>query len=250
MPMIRITGEGGELVYEGEGELVMDQGVLGRRVALRQEQRLGGEVRGRELDLTEFLQAVPPSWSVHRRSTPMPVFDFSLDPPSMSIGIPELVTELRVDFPAGSLGWLRRVLEEPMETPEERSARHEQRAERLRTQIMPLDFGPVEPAIQEAVRSFDALRAALQTEGERRAHQALIARTMGIPQRTLYSEDELRDVLDMTVVRSAEHDRIIAETEAEFPHDPLGYGRVYPGDAGTSRWTPPADPNEKIRSCP
>lgn len=231
MPMIRITGENGALVYEGEGDLVMDPDPFAPghqgRLSIRQERRRDGEVRSRQIDITSLLTETGTSYSVHR-SFPPPVLsiDLGTDPPTVSV--PDLSgvrTELRIDRDAPWFDWLRNVLEEPVETPEERSARHELRAERLRTQAMPLDF--VRPA-----------------------HQTLIAQAMGIPERTLYSEDELRDVLDMTVVRSAEHDRIIAETEAEFPHDPLGYGQVYPGDTGTSRWTPPADPNEKIRSCP
>lgn len=44
------------------------------------------------------------------------------------------------------------------------------------------------------------------------------------------------------------NEQVIESARSEFPYDPLGYGRVYP--AGPSRWTPPDDPDEKIRSCP
>lgn len=46
------------------------------------------------------------------------------------------------------------------------------------------------------------------------------------------------------------NEEAITSARSEFPYDPLAYGRIYPGDAGTSRWTPPEDPDEKIRSCP
>jgi hypothetical protein len=46
------------------------------------------------------------------------------------------------------------------------------------------------------------------------------------------------------------HDELIESTLSEFPYDPYQYGRIRPGPEGTSRWTPPEDPEEKIRSCP
>lgn len=62
--------------------------------------------------------------------------------------------------------------------------------------------------------------------------------------------DTFPDVLERIRARSAEHEEAITSARSEFPYDPLDYGRIYPGDTGTSRWTPPEDPDEKIRSCP
>jgi hypothetical protein len=62
--------------------------------------------------------------------------------------------------------------------------------------------------------------------------------------------DTFPDVLESIRARSAEHEEAITSARSEFPYDPLDYGRIYPGDTGTSRWTPPEDPDEKIRSCP
>lgn len=45
-----------------------------------------------------------------------------------------------------------------------------------------------------------------------------------------------------------DQDRLMKETRSEFPHDPYQYGRYNP--EGPSRWTPPEDPDEKVRSCP
>lgn len=42
-------------------------------------------------------------------------------------------------------------------------------------------------------------------------------------------------------------ERLMAETRAEFPHDPYGYGRRCP--EGPMRWTPPDD-GEEVRPCP
>lgn len=45
-----------------------------------------------------------------------------------------------------------------------------------------------------------------------------------------------------------DQDRLMKETRSEFPYDPYQYGLYNP--EGPSRWTPPEDPDEKVRSCP
>jgi hypothetical protein len=257
--LICIIGSDRQQVYAGEGELIEHRNALGSRIEIRQTQRVGAERRGRSLDLTEFLNAISPGWSARRVVRPVPVFDFSLDPPTMAVPTPEdheVITELRLDLPADSLSWLKDVLEQGFETAEERNARHEARAEAMiQEQMAPAVQNAAQGIMtfQEALRqvaSAPVLERMLSMEDRRRRYRSAVAAAFGLPEEIVYSDDDVRATLDISVTRSAEHDRIIAEARAEFPHDPLDYGRVYPGDNGTSRWTPPADPDEKIRSCP
>jgi hypothetical protein len=44
------------------------------------------------------------------------------------------------------------------------------------------------------------------------------------------------------------NEELIKSTRDEFPRDPYMYGRRHP--PGPSRWTPPADPEEKVARCP
>jgi hypothetical protein len=108
-------------------------------------------------------------------------------------------------------------------------------------------------SFQEALRQVSSpsvLDRMISAEDRRRRYRSLVAEAFGLPEEIVYSDDDVRATLDTAVSRSAEHERILEEARAEFPHDPLDYGRVYPGDQGTSHWTPPDDPDEKIRSCP
>lgn len=60
--------------------------------------------------------------------------------------------------------------------------------------------------------------------------QRMIAEAYGLP-------DEVLGI-------RPEHDELIRSTRAEFPHDPLDYGRRCP--VGPMHWTPPAEGEEEV----
>lgn len=297
MPVIRITGKHDELVYEGEGELILERDAFGDdshpRTLVRQERtrltRLRGpEVMTRQLDITEFLRTVPEDYTIIRRvegrPCPMLSFDPMADP--LRIPMPEVHTvwHLQVDCPADSLSWLRGILEAPVETPEEsrarRAAEHEEYRSRMRAMRpgllslsealenlcgrVGLHLGPgldlqnvigraaeaeAESLRQQALGAditFDDIRESLQesyADRVRRRHTL-----------SLISPEAVCEAFDLppdlVLGPRPDYDDLIDSTRSEFPHDPLDYGRIYPGDMGTSHWTPPDDPDEKIRSCP
>lgn len=251
MPMISISRLDGELVYEGEGELVMGPGGwFGSpgQVAIRQEERRGAGVLSRQLDISSLVLGTRAEYRVSEGFRPPPVIDF--DPaaePSLRIDVPELDRhwELRVDLPEGALDYLRSVLEEPLETPGERLA----------------NYRAWHEAREEAMRSARLAPPPV-------SYRDLICQAFGIDPSLVQSAEEAQIDLSTSLAQMAEareraglglsslaeafqrNEDAITSARAEFPHDPYGYGRIYPGDQGTSRWTPPEDPDEKIRSCP
>jgi hypothetical protein len=262
MPVIRITRMDGELVYEGEGELVLDPDPFapGRqgRIAIRQERRRDGEIMGRQLDITELLTQ---TGSRYTRSTYFPPMGLAFDPSADPLTVPlppepaQVVTELRIEGEAPWLDWLRNVLEEPVETPEERRARREQWENARRTAMALAELPP------DQIRwdlGLPPLAVAPDTERIRYVPSADL--TLAMAEHICQTAPELEafrrsiaeayDLPESILGPDPAHDELIESTRSEFPHDPLQYGRIYPGDAGTSRWTPPDDPNEKIRSCP
>lgn len=286
MPMsrIRITSlPDGALVYEGEGELVLGPrlghptNLLADGVAIRQEERRDGEVRSRQIDITSLVREVPAEYRVNYYAPPLPTvgWDPSGDAWEFNIPVPEPVQlyELRAEFQPGVAQGLRDALERSFETPEERNTRerawHEARLAAWRNPRVSVNELMQGGAVPRDRITFDDIRDDL-----RRRRQ---------PEPTMWDlwqahrDDQLRmrlydrpvtpaDVAEMFDLdpeltgsaasaeemrrRREEQDELITSTRAEFPHDPYDYGRIYPGNQGTSRWTPPDDPNEKIRSCP
>lgn len=357
MPRLTVRGEGGEIVYDGEGSLVItpDPMASGRpaRIALHQEEVRPGEVRGRELDITEFMRLAPADYTVEYDAPDIPLFDPDPDSALMvPIPDPPRVSRwtLNIEYPADLLGWLGDTLRQSFETPEERRARNESRQAAFRERVQALSqgtFGAIgimqimQPDLARAaaaMEDFQARSEAARGTSDRLA-DLLRQADENIPQgghevtvpdyedavsfsaqdvrasmarlrdlyinrdrsfdRSLYESrlaprltqeeiqriydgvviprgqflhdfwgtepspfdpsqigaagdfgDTFPDVLENIRARSAEHEEAITSARSEFPYDPLQYGRIYPGDTGTSRWTPPEDPDEKIRSCP
>lgn len=351
--MLRLTvrGEGGEIVYDGQGELRITPDPLAPgspgRIAIYQEEVRPTEVRGRELDITEFVRAVPAEYSAEYGAPDVhPIWDADPDPMSLAIPDPPCASRWVLDIasPAGALAWLGDMLRQSFETPDERRARHEAFQEIMRTarrgafgaagimQVMHPDLTRTTAAMEDLQNRFraaegasarlaDLLRQADESvpQGghevvvsdyedavrfssadvrasmarlrdryanrdrsfERALYESRPALTQEEIQR-VYDEavvpqeqflhdfwstelppfdpsrigaagdfgDTFPDVLESIRARSAEHEEAITSARSEFPYDPLHYGRIYPGDVGTSRWTPPEDPDEKIRSCP
>jgi hypothetical protein len=242
--MIRITElDGGALVYEGEGELILGPGpdrptnLLADGVAIRQEQRQeDGEIRVRQIDISGLLEGVRAEYRINYAPSTV-VWEQDRDP--LRIPDPPRVRlyELRAEFPMSMGAWLRSVLERSFETPQERRTREEAWSEALRSAD---GYG----IVPRAEITFDDIRDGLRrhrrpepTMAEALAQVAESARRAG-------------EGLSSLAEAFQRNEEAITSTRAEFPHDPLQYGRIYPGDAGASRWTPPADPDEKIRSCP
>jgi len=273
VPRLIIRAAGGEVVYEGEGEIQLSSdysfGEPDRpRIEIHRQERRGDEMRGMVLDITEFLRTLSPDYSIQRNPLAVPV-------PQPLRG----TTQLSLSLPAGSLGWLRQALAAPLDTPEERAERAQRREAAMRLyqrQVQPVSQAHIAEAFGlpgEVVFSQDDVnRATPQVGGygigrdhgldellgywRGRARAALPAPLMSFRE-ALESFGRSAELAQQGIAslaeiqrRSAEHEEVIRSAEAELPYDPLGYGRIYPGDAGTSRWTPPEDPDEKIRSCP
>lgn len=250
MPRLIIQGWGNEVVYDGEGELRVEPGPAGSRfpgrVSIRQEETRPTERRGREMDITGFMQLASAEYTVQYR-VPSPVFHW--DPETTVSSVPQDyqvdTVVLRVDYPAGGLRWLGDVLRQPFETAEERRARHEEQ-ERQRVaeweRMMP----------RRVVEGYGvALRAELDRMSQWRPTRDQIAEAFGFTRAELGVPDgvpDFPDVLARIQDRQTEHEQVIASARAEFPHDPYDYGRIYPH--GPSHWTPPDDPDERIPSCP
>lgn len=256
MPMIRISRMNGQLVWEGEGELVQGPraghptNLLADGVAIRQEARWDGEVRSRQIDISELVREVPAEYRINYYAPPLPTigWDPSGDAWAFNIPVPEPVQlyELRAEFRPGMAEWLRRTLDEPLETPEERNTRERVRHEaRLAAWRDPRV--PVSELMQSGARS-------LYENQVRGSTPADVAEMFDLDPEVLVRVAEAARRAGEGIHALAEafqrNEEAITSTRAEFPHDPYDYGRIYPGDRGTSRWTPPADPNEKIRSCP
>lgn len=246
MPRLIIQGRDNEVVYDGEGELRVEPGPAGSRfpgrVSIRQEGIRPTERRGREMDITGFMQLASGEYTVQYR-VPPPVFHW--DPETTVSSVPQDYVDtvvLRVDYPAGGLRWLGDVLRQPFETAEERRARHEEQerqrvAERERTLPSPVVEGYAEALRAEMLRWRPTRDQIAEAFGFDLADLRVPADVPDFP-----------DVLARIQDRQTEHEQVIASARAEFPHDPYDYGRIYPH--GPSHWTPPDDPDERIPSCP
>jgi hypothetical protein len=294
---LKILGEGGEVIYNGQGELrlrpdPLAQGTLGQISIYQEEVRLT-EVRGRDIDITEFLRMLQVPYNVHYDAPEISlVWDPDPNPLSVPVPSPPDQVTLSIQYPAEALAWLGNTLRQSFEAEGERRARYESIRDwmrdiqpditRLREAMESLARLPLLSGIQSAltqaaeaenqqaqqraaggheicVRDYDAEQEVI------RAHHGygIAPRlTPGDLQRLSFGFDpslideaedsgsSFHEVLEIIPARSAEHETAITSARDAFPHDPLDYGRIYPGDVGTSRWTPPEDPDEKIRSCP
>jgi hypothetical protein len=306
--VIRILGQDGQTVYEGEGELIIEQSDNQldrhpRRIALRQMETRPTESRGRELDLTGFLREVQAEYRFSPRSLDMRAawMDEPVVPP-WAVPEPHLVAELVIQRPADELSWLADILNQSFETSEERRAAAEARREQYRQSfgfgvlsgpevradlgILPgmnraeqnrIDWAALRERIREAGEALSgldraargcgflgqAMQQAIEAEAEEASFTAANARAamdqVRENHRALQScapEDfrayvrEAYGIPAGLIGPDPAHDELIESTLSEFPHDPYQYGRIWPGPEGTSRWTPPEDPEEKIRSCP
>lgn len=251
MPRLIIQGRDHEVVYDGEGELLMEPGPTGSRlpgrVSIHQEEIRPTEHRGRELDITEFLRMAPAEYTIQYRVPPPP--EFHWDPEVTVTVVPQDyqvdTVVLRIDYPTGGLRWLGDELRRSFETAEERQARHEEQ-ERQRV----AEWERMVP--RRVVEGYGAaLRAELDRLSQWLPTRDQIAEAFGFTRAELGVPDgvpDFPDVLARIQARQAEHEQAIASARAEFPHDPYDYGRVYPH--GPSHWTPPDDPDERIPSCP
>jgi hypothetical protein len=350
VPRLTVRGEGGEIVYDGPGELVIrdDPMAPGQvRISIHQEEVRATGVRGRELDITEFLREAPAS---HAAEYDVPeVAAFDLDGPALPVPFPDPPRVSRwvldIAYPVGALAWLGETLRQSFETPDERRARLEARHESFRRAMRTARQGAfgttalmsvMQPDLVCAAALLEDLRAQAEAVSGQRitlsdllaggavpretegGHEVAVSDYEATVQfsaadvrssmarlrdqyvnrdRSLYesrpalTQEEIQrvydeavvpreqflhdfwgtepspfdpsrigaagdfggtfpDVLERILARSAEHEEAITSARSEFPYDPLDYGRIYPGDTGTSRWTPPEDPDEKIRSCP
>jgi hypothetical protein len=238
MTLLKVTGPGGVLIYEGEGDIVMSHDPSGpagpgaTHLTLRTEPD-GGPNRD---------VAVPPDanpfWTVH--------YDLSGDRPLTRLW------EVELSMPLARIIEMRRAFG------------------------LPYPYGDIARSLavngamseDEARASLDMVLRAPEPSGgcggtglvwyndlvrDYAARDTMLPQVIPAPEsyrdRIAEAYDLPRELLG-DVAPVAEYDELISSTRAEFPHDPLEYGRVYPGDAGTSRWTPPEDPDEVIPSCP
>lgn len=266
MPMMRITRLDGQLVWEGEGELVMSPDSVFSEpswVAIRQEERQGDELRYRQLDISGLVlePSARAEYRVVYEPTPSPTVgvDPSGDAWVFSIQAPQPVRrwELRIDLPESAFDYIRRALEGPIETPDERWAREVAWAEAARS--VWLAPGPFEAGSEtlEAARRLHESQIvsfweALCQEYGIDPSLVGVAGEAGVDFSTALAEaaESAGRGLGSLVEAFRRNEEAITSARAEFPHDPYDYGRIYPGDSGTSHWTPPEDPNEKIRSGP
>lgn len=272
MPVIRILGQDREVVYEGEGDLIFwtdtDQpGLHPRRIALRQEQTRPTERRCRELDLTEFLRVFGSEWRIlYGCPEPIISLDWVVPEEGLQVPVPDIhrISELVIQLPAVELSWLADILNQSFETPEERRRVAEARREMYRS--APVSWDVRRLGLRDIVDAMDSLGLAAQGAGflgqalqqaaeaeDELNRQATLPRLQGLAERRNEYPWLTAEAFGLPVdpIRpDPAHDELIASVRSEFPHDPYQYGRIYPGDIGTSRWTPPEDPDEKIRSCP
>ncbi len=161
MPRLKILGEGGEVVYDGEGELRLTpdpaEGTLGR-VSVYQEEVRPTERRCRNIDITEFLRTLQVPYNVHYDAPEIAlVWDWDVDP--LSVPVPPLPNQvtLSIQYPAGALSWLGNTLRQSHETPDERRARYEAAERRIREQGVTGVMRQIQPDITRLRDAMDNL---------------------------------------------------------------------------------------------
>jgi len=260
--VIRITDMDGQLVWRGTGTVRIESSPLGPcRVEVTQRSaRPDGALLSRALALPAEPGGGVHDWTVEY-DVPVPDV-YSADCGEYEIPFPqvqECAWTLRMDAPEGLLRYLAEQLSQPVETPQERE---ERLAERARRNIWPDRYAALRD--QDSRLSGEAIRpdryAALRDQASRLSGEAIrpeLAEALELMGASARSAESIRASLgglmgvppELTGSYERNEQAITSAREA-FPYDPLDYGRVYPGNAGTSRWTPPADPDEKVRSCP
>ena len=289
MPQLTVYDMHSEIVWQGDADVQLNPPCPPDRgwtdVTIRQE----GEDRNvRFIHVGELFDPALVSWDlsapVARIVEPDPQdWDDALTPMLRA----EIVGRwnLHIDLPAGALERLRVLLDEPVQSPDTRRRLGELRARAYRSLDLDhiaqaLHAGAIDQDQADRLRTMHTMQSGAYTAGQfqrfrermteaqsqvvrvgQHMHEMLEAFRSTMPASEVrasfgfdpsgpYEGTVCMDALRQIRERVTEHDEVIASTRAEFPHDPLGYGRIYPGNEGTSRWTPPDDPDEVIRSCP
>jgi len=258
MPVTEIRDGSGTCIWSGPGRVrVTGRTGLPCHLAIEQTAQRGGQRIGRALDLGDLVDQYLVDWTVE-----YDVPQWTADPGDVTVEFPAFSERrwvLRIDAPRAVLDHIARRLAEPLLTDAERQL---QREENDRQRRMWEDQVLHAFALPDALaHSADELgRVAASAE---RAGGAVLSAASAISGFINRSADEQarRDrARTEGLVRPdgspdweaafRRNEGVIDSALEAFPYDPLQYGRIYPGNAGTSHWTPPDDPDEKIRSCP
>lgn len=259
MTLLKVTGPGGVLIYEGEGDIVMSHdpaGLVGpagaSRMLLRTEPD-GGPNRD---------VAVPddanPFWTVHydlsgeRPLTLRWEIELTLSLSKVAemrraVGLPDPYGDVVHNLAANGVmsedearASLDMVLQAPEPEPD-RGAPPDTRSWRELLGLTP-DSGEVtvgdawrEHTRQTQLRAYQEMLRGCVTEPEDLPRNLLGLDGAGELARP---DGEPRPV--------PEYDELIAQTRAQFPHDPHNYGHPQFNEMS---WSPPAD-GEKVPSCP
>jgi len=158
MPLIKITDERGEQVWQGEGELVRERSGFLDRTVIRQTVRTATERRSRDLDLSGFLTVFPADVAVEFDIPPLrwtePTAEEMAQVPDLP-GVKEII--LRIQAPGSALSFIAQALDAPIETDDERRAREVARTEEMRRMH------------EEQVRLFQDARYSSEWHAERTA---------------------------------------------------------------------------------
>lgn len=257
MPVTEIRDGSGTCIWSGPGRVrVTGRTGLPCHLAIEQTAQRGGQCIGRALDLGDLVDQYLVDWTVE-----YDVPQWTADPGDVTVEFPAFSENrwiLRIDAPRAVLDHIARQLAEPLLTDAERQLQREAHEQHRRWE-------------EEVLRAY-AISDSLISPAEALARLSVSAERAGIAVRSAASA--VSGFIDRAADEQARRDR--ARTEGlvrpdgspdwgaafqrneeaidsaleAFPYDPLQYGRIYPGNAGTSRWTPPDDPDEKIRSCP
>ena len=264
---LKVTGENGTVIFEGEGEVVLglDPAVSGPG-ALTQTAvlRIHDGNYHAQLDLTGLVSTTPHTWT---RTYDTPEMDWDPCPDPLRLPDPPRVLEtcLEIDISPEFALALRRELyrghpdhqDRPQSTFRDllgsvtRSPDYEY-----------LTLGEEDRIVSAGPDWFQELRRVLATRTPA-ARQRIIERLVEdsspdfrfeqsaleeLYGRGVMTPQAFREQANLPDRTYEAREELIRSTRAEFPHDPYDYGRRHP--EGPSRWTPPEDPEEVIPSCP
>lgn len=245
---VRVLGRDNTVIYEGAGEVqrTCGPGSEGRTVL---HLEADGYVLG--WDLTELSLMYGVSWEHEYSRTD--VLEWTDPEPGETIRIPDpprvVGITVRIDVgPVGACAMRDEILQAHpawrFTAQDAREAANRLRQQHLtrreaRDTLWP-DFAPARNPLHP-YEIADRVESGRMSPEAARAMAAALNQVSGAAARA-------GEGLTAFAEAFREQDRLMEETRSEFPHDPLGYGRVHP--EGPSRWTPPEDPDEKVRSCP
>lgn len=243
MPVIRVTDPQGEMVYEGEGEIVQH----GHDLALVQNRRMeNGDILSRRVELSRVMETVPFQVSRSVRPSQLRFRNNTEGWPCVEVDPSE--PEWNISFGAGAEGfaqYLAHMLSAPVETAEERRHLGEMRAQAYRT----LDPDCISEAL-EAGAIDESTAAQLRTFGAFREYGGLLA--SGREQLYL-SASRAQEALEQLTAALADpgvdldaNEELIRSTRSEFPYDPHGYDHPRTNEMS---WSPPPE-GEEVPSCP